>query len=262
MRADGHLGDDLSALLDGELAPDEAVAAQAHLASCDDCSRELASVQASRDLLRGLPFVDPPLGFMDGVIGSRRRRRRQAVAVAVLASIATFATLVLGGAYRDVPEVEADLATLQEAHEGEPMGAPMAPDEVEGPMTLVSQIDRFERTEVHVDGQMVQITYADDDGDELTVFEGYGSASDDWLDDAKPMEVEVDGDTEQGFVVTLDQARMLVLEVGDVVYALVGDTSELELADAADDLPDPGDADGLVDRTRTVIVRVGQVFSP
>jgi hypothetical protein len=260
--ATAHVGDQLSALLDGELDADQAAAVQAHLAGCDECRRELEVTDATRSMLRGLPFVDPPLGFVDGVIGTRRRRRHQAVAIAVLATIATMATLVVGGAYDDVPEVDTELATMADAHDGEPMGQPTPPDEVTSPMTVVEQLAGFERSEVHVDDELVQITYVDDDGDQLTVFEGYGQMSwKDELEDADEVAVEVDGDQQRGWMVHVDDARLLVVQAGDVVYALVGDTRD-ELVQAAEDLEDPGDDDGLMDRTRTVIVRVGETFSP
>lgn len=265
MRGDGHLGDGLSALLDGELGEHEADLAAAHLDACEACRDELAAVQAGRALVRGLPFVEPPVGFVDQVIGSRRRRRRRAAAAAGLASVATFATLVLGGAYDEMPEVGADLAMLQEAHLGSPMGEPMEPDEMPGTV-VPPRIDRFERTQVHADRQLVQVTYADEAGHQLTIFEGRGSVPGAWLLDAEPMELEVDGDARQGFVAAFDQVRVLVLEVGDSVYALLADTSDdlgdEVLVDAADDLPGPGGGAGVLDRARTVVVRVGEVLRP
>jgi hypothetical protein len=257
-----HVGDQLSALLDGELDPQQVAAVQAHLDGCERCRHELEATDAARAMLRGLPFVDPPLGFVDGVIGSRRRRRHHAVAVALLASVATMATLVVGGAYDDVPEVDAELSTMAEAHGGEPLGQPTPPDEVGPSVPMLEQLAEFRRSEVHVGDDLVQVTYLDDDGDELTVFEGYGQMS--WkeeLEDADPVDVEVDGDEQEGWMVHVDDARLLVVQAGDVVYALVGDTRD-QLVQAAEDLEDPGDDDGLVDRTRTVIVRVGETFSP
>lgn len=58
----GHLGDALSALADGELTPDEANAARAHLASCPKCSADLDSLDRVRARLRDLPLLDPHLG--------------------------------------------------------------------------------------------------------------------------------------------------------------------------------------------------------
>jgi anti-sigma factor RsiW len=64
----GHLGDALSALLDGELAPAQQDAARAHLSVCADCSRELAAVGQARTWIRALPPVDPPFGFYERML--------------------------------------------------------------------------------------------------------------------------------------------------------------------------------------------------
>lgn len=269
----GHLGADLSALLDGELLGDEETAARAHLAECPPCRDELAEVEATRAVLRGLPFVDPPPGFVDAYIGGRRRRRRRAVAAAALASVATFATLVVSGALGDdVPPVEPELEAFAAAHAGEPMGEPMAADEMDLPVPMVDRLARFERTEVHVDDEVVQITFADDADEVLTVFEGYGrlDEGEGWPGvertgaegmEVEPVQVEVGGAAEEGWMVHLDSARLLVVEVGDVVYALVNDGPGRDLVDAAADLPG-GDDDGLADRTGDVVVRIGRGFSP
>lgn len=70
----GHLGDAISALVDGELAPLERAAAERHLASCAACRGELRAVTSVRDLVRGLPARVP--------------RRRHAVAAARVARAA------------------------------------------------------------------------------------------------------------------------------------------------------------------------------
>jgi len=257
-----HLGPDLSALLDGELSEAEATRARDHLAGCPVCQSELAEVERTRSLLRDLPFLEPPVGFVDGIIGRRRRRRRHAVAIAALASVATLATLVGSGALREVPEVDAELATMADAHVGEPMGEPTRPEEVDEPVPLVERLAEFERTALHVDGHLVQVTYADEDDDELTLFEGYGRFDREQAEeDGEAMEIEVDGSFEQGWMVHLDRAKLLVVEVGDVVYALVTDGPGQDLIDAAEDLP-AADDDSMVDRTATVVVRIGETFSP
>jgi hypothetical protein len=91
---DGHAGDALSALLDGELDPVEARAIRDHLAGCAACADELDGVRAVRAAVRGLPGLDPPgpLRPASGVVVPFRRRRgalaslaASAAAVAVLA---------------------------------------------------------------------------------------------------------------------------------------------------------------------------------
>jgi len=58
-----HLGDTLSALIDGELTDDAAASARAHLAGCRACEAEMAAVDQVRSWLRDLPPVEPPADF-------------------------------------------------------------------------------------------------------------------------------------------------------------------------------------------------------
>jgi hypothetical protein len=258
-----HLGPDLSALLVGELSPREAAAAREHLAGGAACRAELADVEGTRSLLRALPFVDPPAGFVDGFIGTRRRRRHQAMVVAVVASVATLVTLASSGAFRDVPEMDTELATRAEAPVGEPMGEPTPPAEVDEPVPVVDRLAEYERTAVHVDGHLVQISFADEEDEHLTLFEGYGRFDQAQAEEeGEPMDVEVAGSSEPAWMVHLDRAKLLVIEVGDVVYALVTDGPGQDLIDAAEDLPVDDDDDGMLHRTSTVVVRIGDAFSP
>jgi hypothetical protein len=58
----GHVQDELAALLGGELPPSAAAAVRAHLAACDRCRLELAAVAFAAGELRAtarLPFADP-----------------------------------------------------------------------------------------------------------------------------------------------------------------------------------------------------------
>jgi anti-sigma factor RsiW len=85
-----HPADALSALLDGELSREEAGRVRAHLTECDECTIELEQVQVARTWLRALPTVEPPFGFYERLLGTRRRRRWAAASViaAAAASIA------------------------------------------------------------------------------------------------------------------------------------------------------------------------------
>jgi hypothetical protein len=58
----GHVQDELPALLGGELPPSVAAAVRAHLAACDRCRLELAAVAFAAGELRAtarMPFADP-----------------------------------------------------------------------------------------------------------------------------------------------------------------------------------------------------------
>jgi Putative zinc-finger len=57
-----------SALLDGELAPDERALVEAHLAGCPECSGELARLARMLGMLHALPAERAPLGFVDRVL--------------------------------------------------------------------------------------------------------------------------------------------------------------------------------------------------
>jgi hypothetical protein len=135
-----HLGDELSALLDGELTPDEQARVDAHLAGCGECRTELEATRAVRERLRGAPAVDPPFGFYQRVL--RRRRRWPAVASAV--AVAAACVVLVGFAANPAndtrtPPVDALRALAADGqagprgltlHRAEP--APGLPDELVG----------------------------------------------------------------------------------------------------------------------------------
>lgn len=55
-----HVADELTALLDGALAPDEARAVRAHLEACASCRGEEARLRRATALLGALPLPPPP----------------------------------------------------------------------------------------------------------------------------------------------------------------------------------------------------------
>ncbi len=81
----GHLGDRLSSLLDGELPADELTAARRHLRGCQVCAEELAEIDRTRQLLRGLEEPRPPESFVPRLL---RRHRRLTLLIAGASVIA------------------------------------------------------------------------------------------------------------------------------------------------------------------------------
>ncbi|MCH7959608.1 MAG: zf-HC2 domain-containing protein [Candidatus Hydrogenedentes bacterium] len=59
--------EDFSALLDGELSPQEQEAVESHLADCSQCLRELDGLKRIDTLYGELPHVDAPQGFEGNV---------------------------------------------------------------------------------------------------------------------------------------------------------------------------------------------------
>lgn len=83
----GHLGEQLSAYLDGELITAEIPVVSAHIDSCADCRRELAELDRSRTAVRALPGVEPP-EFLAPRREDKRRRVGTRTAAAVAAAVA------------------------------------------------------------------------------------------------------------------------------------------------------------------------------
>src|SRR4051794_14703351 len=135
----GHLGDLVSALLDGEMEYEEAAAARAHLQGCPFCRAELDATASTRTLVRSLPMMEPPAGLIDGILAippeseapadaagnagvvpmaaARRRslaRSRPLVAIAgIAAAVAMFAIVV---APHDSRTVKPPVSTFVDAH--------------------------------------------------------------------------------------------------------------------------------------------------
>jgi anti-sigma factor RsiW len=115
-----HLGDLLSAHLDGELDPAERRRADAHLAGCEPCRTELAGVDAARGSVRALPVLDAP----SGLTSARSRRRwipSPAWATALAVALALAVGLVVGPGE---PGVTFQVDTLRDQHTARVVGDP------------------------------------------------------------------------------------------------------------------------------------------
>jgi len=107
-----HLGDMISALLDGELTPGELAAAEGHLTGCESCRAELEETATARHLVRDLPPVEPPFAFFRHVQRTQRWRR-PAAWLAVAASVV--AVVAIGVSPRD-QHVAPPVGRFVEAH--------------------------------------------------------------------------------------------------------------------------------------------------
>jgi anti-sigma factor RsiW len=86
----GHLSEQLSAYLDGELVTAEIPMVSSHIDSCSECRRELAELDRSRTAVRALPGVEPP-EFLAPRREAKKRRRGVRTAAAVAAGVAAIA---------------------------------------------------------------------------------------------------------------------------------------------------------------------------
>ena len=99
--------DELSGYLDGVLDPQLRRRVEAHLASCDRCQEILADFRRNDEMLRALPFIEPPPGMREQFFTSPRylklaeaRARQRNYTTPLTAALVAAAVLVLtlGGA--------------------------------------------------------------------------------------------------------------------------------------------------------------------
>jgi anti-sigma factor RsiW len=100
--AGGHLGDRLSSLVDGELAPDELARARLHLERCETCAHELAEVEGARRMLRGLGTPKPPEGFLSGLVRRHKRLTLLLVAASLIVGVSAALAYALRAPQEDV----------------------------------------------------------------------------------------------------------------------------------------------------------------
>ena len=92
-----HLGEVVSAYIDGELPIFERRQAESHLAGCDPCRDELSDMMFVRARLRGLTMLElPPESTGKAPVAGRIFRRSRVLVGAAAAALATF--LALGAA--------------------------------------------------------------------------------------------------------------------------------------------------------------------
>lgn len=95
---DGHLGELLSAYLDGELSAAEQRRVSDHIVSCARCRGELHDLDRARIAIRSLPGVDTgQLDQVPALPSPRRSRLAVAGSIGIAAAVALFVALSLGG---------------------------------------------------------------------------------------------------------------------------------------------------------------------
>jgi Putative zinc-finger len=122
-----------SALLDGELAPDERALVEAHLAGCSECSGELARLARMLGMLHAVPAERAPIGFVDRVLEAARprpwyvrlgRRLFLPLQVKLPLEAAALVVVALGAAYVFQKTPELQQAARYEAPAAPPPAAP------------------------------------------------------------------------------------------------------------------------------------------
>jgi anti-sigma factor RsiW len=114
---DTHLGEQLSAYLDGQLDTSEHGFVLSHLDFCTDCRLELHELDSARTAVRSLPGLDPPefLTAHRRQVERERWTRRRVVAAGVGIAAAAAFVFALFGPTTEVGEL--DISPLFDQHQ-------------------------------------------------------------------------------------------------------------------------------------------------
>jgi anti-sigma factor RsiW len=242
---DGHPVEDLSALLDGDLAPERRDAVESHLQGCASCRAELAELDVVRRVLRTLPFVEPPRGFYERTMRQGPRPRRtaslrfgQSVIISIIGLAAVL--LVVAVVARRQPDVDPSVAAAM-ADYSEVADRPAVPAQQLAPPADDSLPEGVPRAlalgfvlESVGTGPGTEVVYADESRRRLLLRCADGELDTGELDRAAvPVEV---GDDPAWHVVN-GGTGVLAVQRGERTYVLAGELSRDELVVVAASLP-------------------------
>lgn len=259
----------LSALLDGELAPDEEERVRDLVATSPEAQDELAELARVRTLVRDLPAVDPPFGFYERLLRSptappARRAFTWAKAGGALAVAAAAVVVIVGvtpATDRIVPPVEAYAARHLEMDPISSTTPATAPEADAAAFTPVDdgELDAMGAPDDLADGFERMSGYQGSDGAlhlvfsdgavMVSVYEQVGEVAWDRLPSGTMSQM---GETKVWTMVG-DAEEIMVFERGMAVYTVVADVdtdAHDEMVELATDLP-PGADPTMVDRLRS-----------
>jgi hypothetical protein len=242
---DGHPVEDLSALLDGDLAAEPRAAVESHLQGCATCRAELAELEVVRQVLRTLPFVEPPRGFYDRTMRQGPRPRRTAslrFGQSVIISIIGLAVvlLVVAVVARRQPDVDPSVAAAVAGYD-EVADRPVAPSQQLEPPSEDAQPGSVPQAlalgfvlESARPRAASEAVYVDENRRRLLLRWADGELDDGELDQgAVPVEVG----EEPAWYVAVGGTGVLAVQRGDRAYVLAGVLSSDELIAVAAAIP-------------------------
>jgi hypothetical protein len=141
-----HVGNDVVALVLGEIEGPRRAAMAAHILRCPPCRSDFDEVAAAvGELLPGVPAVQPPIGFDERVLGRfgvrpPRPRRRWPWVVAAAAAVIALLIPLAWWAF-SAGDGATDLATLHLTDGGAPTGTVSLSDVEGDPLMVVAIVD-------------------------------------------------------------------------------------------------------------------------
>lgn len=217
----------LSAYLDDELDDGERKQVDDALGASAELRKELAELEHTRSLLRGLPEVEPRRPVAVPALStpsSSRRTRRLAVAVTAVAAV-WLVILTVGVRIGSLPVVpEVDQLALQHAAaqgDGADMGfQPMTADQMADDPAVFDDLGHgMAREAIFQSDDIVHVRYSDGIH-AVSVFHQPGKV--DWDDMPDMGSVEM-MDDEPVWTSTMNDVEVLVAERGDLIVTVVAD---------------------------------------
>lgn len=256
-----HLGDRVSAWIDGELVGDELELTASHLDECDHCRSVVDAERSVREWIRLLPPEEPPPGFLDMLVASgprdrRSDRRRVRFGVANLVASAAVWVLVLGvGQLSHNATVTPRVGNFVTTHQANVLSTNnfgTVDRQMQSTRSdLPAATSRFDLVAYRAESSMTQAVYSDGI-DAVSVFRQVGALDWDAVGDGRSVAV---GDS-RGVVIDRGDVEVLLFERGDYAYAVVAPPSSGvidEIAVAMPSSPGPSLWDRAADAGRGLL---------
>jgi hypothetical protein len=263
-----HLTDELSGYVDDQLTDEERAVVERHLAECPECAAVIEEERRLRDLLRGLPLVDPPFGFYERLLRQKvpSRPQRSWVRTALInvgAAAAAFAVVLgLASTGESSDEVAADEVITKSASIVPSLdqlrGKRATPAEAESaahygvPSSLAGtyQLAGFQLSDgipqaVYSNGRQL-----------LAVFVMRGRL--DWGRLPNPRPVTVNGSP--AWQVRIDDADVVLVQRPDAVVVITGPPAQTDPNLASQIQPELSERDSLADRVEEAGRRLLETF--
>jgi hypothetical protein len=242
-----HLGDLLSALVDGELAPSARETVERHLASCPACRAERDMAFRMHELVAALPLLDPPSAVWTALMTDRARPRPALIWAGVAAAVIGLSLLAASPARHRV--TPAPVRTVAFTTIPVVAGA-VAPDQpvpaLDAPFLAPQQLTGgYELVSVTRHNGAVRVDYTDG-VHRLSVFEQAGALDASHL---PPAARTVAVGAAHGLSYDWQGGQLVTWQSGHTIYSVVGDDTPSIVLEAARSLP-PGRSLAMFQRVR------------
>ncbi len=236
---------------DGVLEPEERAAVQAHVEGCAVCQKTLEDLALVRQVMRTLPFVEPPAGFYERTLRLGPRPRRSSSKrlgyglLATLAVLAATLALVAVIGHRSGEVHPAVGAAVEQLLRPSPRAVPNMLAEPAG--GLPTSLAGFQFVQVVEAGGRTHDLYADG-GRGLDVTWDEGRLD---LDPRPPGAQLLSVEGQPGWVAVERGLGQLAVQRGERVYAVIGALDVDGALDVATALPAASASRSIVDRAES-----------